>query len=190
MKFEVSIKRNKEVYYCLKLLFKMLLTFDSLGLLFIIFLINKKIYIPFLGDENISYLIYILALIGFTGMCLLISRKLSKDTIQGGIVEIESANNSYLPTYLGYFFVALGITDYNTLFWVFIIIFIFTFNSQNLFFNPMFLMYGYKFYYVKTKNGKKIFVISKKEIRTTKDADFTELLRINDYTFIDGRKKK
>lgn len=174
----------------MKLLFRILLTFDSLGLLYIIYLINNKICIPFLVDENISYFIYILALIVFTGMCLLISRKLSKDTIQGGIVEIESANNAYLPTYLGYFFVALGITDYETLFWVFIIIFIFTFNSQNLFFNPMFLLYGYKFYYVKTKNGKKIFVISKKEIRTTKDADFTELLRINDYTFIDRRKKK
>ena len=113
------------------------------------------------------------------------SRFLSDDIITGGITEAESANNSYLPSYLGYFFVALSINDCDTLIWVTGIVMVFTFFSQTLYFNPLFLIFGYKFYNVSTDNGVKFFVISKKNITTVNNLSFHKLKRINNYTFID-----
>jgi hypothetical protein len=101
------------------------------------------------------------------------------------IKEIELANNSFLPSYLGYFFVALGIVDVDTLLIVFFILFIFTFLSQTLYFNPIFLVFGYHFYFLKNVNDVKIFLISKKQLKKPNDVDFNQLKRINHYTFID-----
>ena len=120
-----------------------------------------------------------------TGLSLLFTRFLSSDSIEGNVKDIEQANNAYLPSYLGYFFVALSVPDIETLVWVFLILFVFTYFSQTLYFNPLFLLWGKHFYYVTTKNNVKIFLITKKALRTTSDAEFEKLKRINDYTFID-----
>ena len=122
--------------------------------------------------------------------CLVSARLLSKDSIEGGICDIEEANNSYLPSYLGYFFVALGVSDNVTLLLVFIILFIFSFHSQTVYFNPLFLLWGYKFYYIKLQDGRKIFVVTKREIVVNEGIVFKNLRRINYFTFIDMEKYK
>lgn len=152
-----------------------------------VYLIKEKIYfrlnIPI--SMHISYMLYIVLTVLMSGICLWMSRFLGNETIEGGITDIETANNSYLPSYLGYFFVALSITDWSTLIWVGILILIFSFFSQTLYFNPMFFLFGYKFYNVTVDTGMKLFVISKKNITSIKDLKFTKLKRINNYTFID-----
>lgn len=171
----------------MKLIYKLFLALNSTILLLVIYLIKEHITLPisFFRCEHISYLIYILMVFLFSRMCLWSTCFLSAEIIEGGIVEIESANNSYLPSYLGYFFVALGINDWATWIWTFLILFIFTINSQTCFFNPMFLLFGYKFYYVTMENGMKVFVITKQNIRTVKNLKFNQIVRINDYTYID-----
>ena len=161
-------------------------------LLVVVYFVKEHITIPIsiVKYEYISYMIYVVGLVFFSGICLLLTRFLRRDTIEGGIEEIEVANNSYLPTYLGYFFIALGVNDVSTLLWVFLIIFIFTYFSQNLYFNPMFLLFDYKFYYITTTKGMKLFIISKKNIKSKEGLAFNEIGRINDYTFIDWRKSK
>lgn len=173
----------------MKLLYKTMLTLNSTVFLVVVYCIKEHIVIPilFLNNDVFSCLIYICGNVIFSGLCLWLSQFLSSETIQGGIAEIEMANNSFLPSYLGYFFVALSINDWATLLWVFVIIFIFTFNSQTLYFNPMFLLFNYEFYYVSLQNGMKIFVISKKKIKDIAKIDFTNISRINDYTFIDRK---
>lgn len=104
------------------------------------------------------------------------------------VKEIELANNSFLPSYLGYFFIALGIEKIDTLLIIFLILFIFTFLSQTLYFNPIFLVFGYHFYFIKNVNDVKIFLISKKQLKKPNDIDFLKLKRINHYTFIDFEK--
>lgn len=171
-----------------KWFYRCILTLNSTILLIAVYLIKEQVVLPIPNlNENYSYGIYILLTVLFSGICLLISNFLGEDVIEGGIVDIEPANNSYLPSYLGYFFIALSVNNKFTLAWVFVLIFIFTFNSQTLFFNPMFLLFGFKFYYVTTDSGLKIFVISRKNIRSLKGLRFTNLRRINDYTFIDWR---
>ena len=84
-----------------------------------------------------------------------------------------------------YFFVALSVPFYETLVFIFTILFIFTYFSQTLYFNPLFLLWGYQFYYITSENNVKIFLISKKCIRSTQGLSFPNLKRINNFTYID-----
>lgn len=108
----------------------------------------------------------------------------STDVIQQGlIIEVEQANNVFtkLPWLL---FVALSVSKWHIIFCVFNIIH-FYFLSQTLYFNPLFLFFGYNFYNVTTNNNIKIFIVSKKTIKNPKDIGFNKLKRINNFTFID-----
>lgn len=175
----------------IKFLYKLLLTFNSTILIIVVYMIKEQIVfsIPLVSCEHISYLIYLLISMLFSGICLWVSRFLSSEIITGGIKEIELANNSYLPSYLGYFFVALGVNDIDTLIWTFLIIFLFTFDSKMLLFNPMFLLFGYKFYSVSMESGMKIFIITREHIKDIHTVKFDEIKRINDYTYIDRGNK-
>lgn len=143
--------------------------------------------------DYISYIIYFVEPIFFTYLSLLLANKLASDSIEiqndkPAIEEIEQANNAYLPSYLGYFFVALSISHCETLIFIFAILFLFTFLSQTLYFNPLFLIFGYHFYYMTTENNIKIFLITRKKLKDPSKLVFPELKRINDFTFIDKEK--
>ncbi|MFV0193987.1 hypothetical protein OBJ93_00750 [Empedobacter falsenii] len=121
-----------------------------------------------------------------TALSFYIAKYLPKDSIsQKSIIEIELANNNFLPTYLGYFFVSLSVNNTSTLIVVFLMIYVFTFLSQTLYFNPIFLLFGYHFYFIKTQKNIKIFLITRKKLKNPGDLGFEELRRINNYTFID-----
>lgn len=175
-------------------LFRLLLTFNATALLVIIYLVQKgitlqKIFQSFgipTFPNVISYVLYVLVILLLTWLSIWLSSKLGKDPFRSGdIVSIEYANNSFLPSYLGYFFVALSIDSSETLGFVYVLLFVFTFFSQALYFNPLFLVFGYNFYNLTTKNGATIFLISKKEFKNPKNIE-TKAHRINNYTFIDG----
>jgi hypothetical protein len=68
---------------------------------------------------------------------------------------------------------------------VFLLLFVFTFLSQTLYFNPLFLIFGFQFYYLTTTNEIKLFIITKKELKDPKSTEFKKLRRINNFTFID-----
>lgn len=181
----------------LNLMFRLLLTFNATSLLVIIFLVHKKYTLgyffqgipelQFRGEyaDFISYALYIMVPLVLTGGSLLLSSCLGRDEFKSGeVAGIEHANNSFLPSYLGYFFVALSINSWNTLFFVYSILFIFTFLSQALYFNPLFLVYGYEFYNIKTRNGAAIFLISRCRYKTPDEIEIKSVSRINNYTFI------
>ena len=71
-----------------------------------------------------------------------------------------------------------------------VVIFIFTYYSQTLYFNPLFLVFRYKFYYITMNNGMRLFVLSRKRIKSLDGLRFDSLKRINDYTFIDRSQEK
>ena len=178
--------------------FRVLLTFNATSLLVIIFLVQKEYTLGYLFSKAdapnwmnflpnaVSYLLYVLIPVLFTGLSIVLSSKLGKDQFKKGEVDsIEHANNSFLPSYLGYFFVALSVGNWETLWFVYGVLFIFTFLSQALYFNPLFLIFGYEFYNVKTKNGTAIFLISRQKYKTPSDIDISTAFRINNYTFIE-----
>lgn len=181
-------------------LFRVLLTFNATSLLAIIFFVQKKytLYYFFQGLEHChwlsllpqmtSYVIYMLIPILLTWISLLLSSRLGKDEFkEGEIVSVEHANNSFLPSYLGYFFVALSITSWSALFFVYAVLFIFTFMSQALYFNPLFLLFRYEFYNIKNKSGASIFLISRHKYKTPKEINIPVAFRINNYTFIERK---
>ena len=114
---------------------------------------------------------------------------LSHDSIEK-VENIELGTESYMSVYLGYFFVAVGIPDDDImlLLFVFIMLFLFIFFSQIQYFNPLFLLLGYKFYGITKANGISIFVISRKKLNGISGLSFGNLRRINDFTYIDEEK--
>lgn len=174
------------------ILYRLLLTMNSTLLIVVVFLIKEQVQIGLLVNYPrwISYIIFLLIPVLLTAISLVLSRFLSSDSIGGKINDVEQGNNAFLPSYLGYFFVAISIPRWETLVFVFLILFIFTYVSQTSYFNPLFLLWGYQFYYITTENNVKIFLISKKPIRTTEGLSFRNLKRINNFTYIDRETNK
>lgn len=172
----------------MKYIYQLFLAFNSTWLIVVVYLIKERYRLNILDNYSIyySWAIFILFPIILTSLSFLIALKLPKDQlINTAINEIELANNNFLPTYLGYFFVSLGISDISTLVVVFIMIYTFTYLSQTLYFNPIFLIFGYHFYFIKTNKNIKIFLITKNQLKTPGEIGFQNLRRINNYTFID-----
>lgn len=171
-----------------RLLYQLFLAFNSTWLIVVVFLVKEKFKINFLNEypEYYSWILFILAPVILTALSFLIAMSLPKDSLQSSSVkEIELANNNFLPTYLGYFFVSLGVEDISTLIVVFVIIYVFTYLSQTLYFNPIFLLFGYHFYFIKTSGNVKIFLITRKQLKSPGGNSFEKLRRINNYTFIE-----
>ncbi|AWG23619.1 hypothetical protein FFWV33_10165 [Flavobacterium faecale] len=180
----------------INLLFRLFLTFNATSLIIVVYLVKSQILINhfcvyiFNLPHFVSYAIYFAIPVLFTYLSLFLSTKLIDESIEiengiSAIKEIEQANNAYLPSYLGYFFVALSVPYCDTLIFVFVILFLFTFLSQTLYFNPLFLIFGYHFYYLTTATNIKIFLISRKELKDPRKINLPKLKRINDFTFID-----
>lgn len=172
----------------IKSLYKILLTFDATIIFIFLYLVKNEIWI--LDDWILSIFIYIIGILILSAFCLKVRFILKCSNIEGGIISISLANDNYMPTYLGYFFVALSLPKDTHLFLiVYLIIFIFTIESQVLFYNPLFLIFGYNFYYIRDQKGMEVFVISKKKgIRDSKEVYFNKMKKINDFTFIDEDK--
>ena len=63
-----------------------------------------------------------------TYLSLRFSKSLAKESLnKGDISNVEYANDAFLPSYLGYFFVALDVPNTETLWFVYPLIFVFTF---------------------------------------------------------------
>lgn len=172
----------------MKFIYQLFLAFNSTWLIVVVFLVKEKYYFNFLSDCSAyySWILFVLVPIILTALSFIVARRLPNDRLQNSSVkEIELANNNFLPTYLGYFFVSLGISDIDTLTVVFLIIYVFTFLSQTLYFNPIFLLFGYHFYFIQTSGNVKIFLITKRQLKTPGVDGFENLRRINNYTFIE-----
>lgn len=174
----------------LTLLLRVLLTFNATSLLIVIYQIKDPFLLPYLeGILRYAFNMLLLSVpVALTGLSIWLSRWLGKDSFKKGqVTSIEYANNAFLPSYLGYFFVALSVPNIETLVFVYGILYVFTFFSQALYFNPLFLLFGFKFYNITTAKGTVIFLISGKEYRTPSEIEIDQARRINGYTFLEGK---
>lgn len=181
----------KNLFHFLKhlpqMMFNLMLSLSASAYVVVIFLIKEEIPFPFLPQQltRLSYIIYLVLPVLIAWLCLRFSKYLSVCGMECQIEKVELASHSFLPNYLGYFFVALSIPNITTLIYVYAVIFIFTHLSKALSFNPLFLLFGYQFYFVTGEDGTRIFLITKQKMKTYQDADLDNLRRINDFTFID-----
>ena len=175
--------------------YKLVLTFNSTALILVVFAIKdgKTVdkLIPYAPNmpSYISYCLYILIPILTTYLSVKLTKYLSSDDFvtesnKSITIQLELANNAYLPSYLGYFFVALSVPNAEVMIYVYSLLFIFTYLSQTLYFNPLFLILGFNFYYLTTLHNKKVFMITKNEYNIPDDVIIQKAKRINSFTFI------
>ncbi len=171
----------------MNVIYKLFLAFNATSTMIVVYLIKEEYYLLCLKELPtwVSYIVFLFVPLLLTLISLWLKKFLSKDDINYELLNVEEANNAFLPSYLGYFFVALGVESAEVMIFIYLIVFVFTYLSQTLYYNPIFLMFGYKFYYVTTVNNVRLFIISKKEIHTTRGTIFPKLRRINNTTFID-----
>lgn len=99
---------------------------------------------------------------------------------------IELNDNTYVPTYLGYFFVGMSVDNFASMVVFYLIIFVFTFFSGIEYFNPIFLFMGYHIYKVESDMGVQNIIIlkTKNVIRRSNELNNLKLYRINNLTYI------
>jgi len=168
-------------------LFRAFLAINATSWVVVVYGIKEEWTITLLPSCVFS-VILLLAPIFLSWISVWLTRFLSKDSLED-CAELEDANNSFLPTYLAYFFVGLGIEKVQHLIFIYSIILAFTYVAHVRYFNPIFLLFGYRFYNAKTKAGTKIFIISKTIFRNANEVQFSDLRRINDTTYISLSKK-
>lgn len=164
---------------------RLILTLSSVSFFVIVYLLQNEIHL-FQCDCWIEYLVYIITPLILSGISLILCRKLSTSSINK-VISIETSNNDFLANYLAFFFVALSVNKDNMpVFWiVFGMIVIFTFVSRVSYFNPIFLIFGFNFYYVHTDENTKVMIISRNKYKDPNAFKSTNAKRINDYTFIE-----
>lgn len=181
-------KRGNEKMF--QMIFKIILTAIALLPSVWVFAIAQKFSI----NDVVSFFPDCLLLSHFALFCSIIvlsrlafetRRCLSSDGIPEGVIDdIRPANDGFLPSYLGYFFVALAIDDWLTFVYVFAFITIFVYSSRISYLNPVLFLFGYKFFLIRCRNVERL-ILTKKNLHSPASLCFRKLKRVNNYTFID-----
>lgn len=167
----------------LNCLFRLLLTLNATFWMIVVYGIKQHWKFACLSEVLTGICLLIIPIL-LSALSITFSKLFSKDTITK-CVECTLADNEFLSIYLGYFFVALSVSDDMTLAFVYVLIFLFTFLTQTQYFNPIFLLFGYHFYHITTVQGTRVLVIAgDKIVRNYKDIHFSNMRRINDTTYI------
>lgn len=167
-------------------LYKLLLSFNATAWMLIVYCVKESKTLFGLHPHLFDVLLVISVLLT-TLLSLVLSKLFGNESIHK-CRELSLADNDFLPVYLGYFFVALSVTNNYTMLVVYAIVFVFTFLSQTQYFNPLFLLFGYHYYHVVSEHGTHMFIIKHgKVIRRTEDLELINLRRINDTTYIERR---
>lgn len=166
---------------------RLFLTFSSVSFFLIIFLVQNEVnpYKTELSDYAwVTYIAYVTIPFILTFISLGICKLLAVSTINK-VISLETSNNDFLSNYLAFFFVALSIEGIVTFWIVFGMTVLFTFVSMVSYFNPIFLVFGYNFYYIHTGENVKVMLISRKKLKSPQTFESMSVRRINNYTFME-----
>ncbi len=167
-------------------IFKIYLTILALLPALIVFFVKEDVNIFCIALNSVWVYFFILLLLNY--LAILLSNKLGTANIpENSIVSIEQANDAFLPSYLGYFFVSLSVPSVDVFIIIFLLISVLVFFSRSAYFNPIFLLFGFSFYYCVTQEGAKILIITKRNLKLPSHVSFRDIKRINNFTFIETR---
>lgn len=172
----------------------------STALLPVIYFIKIRLEVFNFQSDVLNRCLDLLLLLGIPLLMSLFSllwmKSQSADSIKNEAEEIAPVNHEYLPVYLGYIFVSLslpgtiGEVDWLSLIVVYSLICLFVVLSKTLCFNPLFILFGFGYYQVTTKNKVKVFVITKRRIRKGVKPSFADLHKVNELVFLDTEKEQ
>lgn len=173
----------------MNLLFKILLTTNATSWMLVVYWIKEGVTVWQIPQWVFALILLCIPIV-LSAISIWLAGFLGSDSLNG-CQEFSLADNEFLPTYLGYFFLSLGISDNVTLAYMYLIVFVFTFLSQTQYFNPIFLLFGYHYYHILTEHGTRVFMITKgKVLRNKNNISFENLKRINDSTYIQKKGKQ
>ena len=136
-----------------------------------------------------SYGMYIVLVIVLTWIVTLFFPKLDDDEMQNGasIKSVEDASLQFFPNYLAYFFVALSASDKYAVLIVFLIMLVLSYLSNTMLYNPLLVLFKYRYYLVVNGNNKRSLVITRRLLNPApaEPISFPKLKRLNDNTFIE-----
>jgi len=145
--------------WLMKKAYNFLLSLASTSPMILIFAVNAQIVILPAVQLCRSYMLIFFSIILINTIGIFSFRFLSKDRIEGQLRDIELANSDFLPSYLGYFFVAVSITRMDTFLLVYSLTVLLVMLSQSMYYNPFLLLLRYNFYHATDENGTRIFLI-------------------------------
>ena len=169
-------------------IFRIFLTISSVSFFGILYFLNTENKLIRDYTNSWGWCIYLVIMMpfAFTLFSLFLCKFCLKDEDSiKKIISIEIANNDFLTHYLAFFFVALSVDNLDIFIIVFSLTVLFTFFSRVSYFNPIFLVCRFNFYYITTDDNVKIMLISRERLKKSKDFKETIVKRINDYTFIE-----
>lgn len=154
---------------------RIILTFSSLSYFLVIYLVKEgmKDIPPLQGCPwqqvlGAFFLMTAALTLGYA-MLLLCTCFEAVDLFPSKIEAVEAANDNYLVNYIGFFLIATDMNDYVTLILVFLFLFYLVYKSNVSYFNPAFLVCGYKFYIITTDLKTRIVLITKQTVKKPED---------------------
>ena len=171
-----------------KLLFDLIWICASLVPYMIFFIIGIETQQTYRGipSNYICALIILFIGIGVTyGILKYYLSNSERDNVK--ISSIRPAEPTYIPLYISYFIITLGITKYSAFFIITLLLIIFIFKTKVFYFNVLAYIFGYHFYEVVSEDGVSLMLILKeKDIK--KAEYYNDLIRLNNFSFIEGGK--
>ena len=180
------------------LLFRFLFSLSSFSGILLFLVINRNTGVPYVEMPNVTnispvvfffikYLIILFNIILFAKFVLWLSEKILEKSDNIQVKKIKPAEGIFLPIYIGLFVIALSFSDGFSVQTCFLILFLFVlwllFENVS-YFNPFFLFCGYRFYEIESDNNLTVMIITKRK-DLKKIERFTNLTRINNFTFLE-----
>lgn len=94
-----------------------------------------------------------------------------------------------MPTYIGLFVISLGLGEVDCMVAAIvltILLILWRCLERNTYFNPVWLFMGYNFYEVQTKRGNNFTVILRRANLKATNTTIDNLIRINEYTYMEA----
>lgn len=137
---------------------------------------------------KISFLILIL--VGISAFALyFVKQSKNDDNIQ--ISSIQPVENELIPTYLGLFVIMIGLGNLNLLYQITILMILFIIwwllMERSYYFNLLWL-FAYRYYRVSDNNGN-VYIIYSKKKDCKSPTQFDYLIRLNNFTFLEGKNR-
>lgn len=162
---------------------KLVFTFISTSWVWVVYAIQCKWSFIF-NSHTLTSIAMVLVPFLLTIVWLYVARLFSVENLSG-CEDVDEAQYDFLANFLGCVFIGVGLDDFYVLLMIYLIITFLTYAAQNKCFNPVLLIFRYKYYNVTTTEGAKAFIITKRKLRNADEVEFNNLRRINDMTYIE-----
>lgn len=149
----------------------------------IFFIINLNKENSFnLSILGFSFLTLVVGALLTKGLILFYLKGSSVDTLE--VSHIKPAEASYIPVYISYFIITLGISDIPIFIIVTISLVLFILLTKVFYFNVFAYLWGYHFYEATSKKGiEYMLILKQKDLKQI--AKISNLRRLNNFAFME-----